>query len=53
MTTVGTYQADLLAQLAAIVAEIKRHYAAILELEHQKKRVEYLLRNCGWKAGEP
>jgi hypothetical protein len=49
VTQLAEYQAPLLAQLAAIVAEIDAHLAAIHALEHERKRIEYRLRNSGWR----
>ena len=40
------YRADLLAKLADVEREIEAHKAAILVLEIELRRLEYVLRNC-------
>jgi hypothetical protein len=53
----AAYQRDLLGKLAAVNEQIDGHRAAIIELEHERRRLEHVLRNSGWrpsaKAGEP
>ena len=47
------YRRDQLDKLTAVNEQIESHRTAIIELEHERSRLEYMLRNSGWKAGEP